>query len=75
MPRAQADAGKLSMTIASVAPDNTVWPPWARSRSRPVRLVQSRELQVQGTRHRITGTIERDHEAVAFALVDGRTPL
>ncbi len=27
------------MTKSLVVPDNTVWPPWANSRSRAVRLI------------------------------------
>ena len=32
-------SGSWSMTSGSVAPESTVWPPWARSRSRAVRLI------------------------------------
>jgi hypothetical protein len=31
---------------------------------------QRRPLQVQRTRHRVAGTRERDHEAIAFTLFD-----
>ena len=31
-------------------------------------------LQLQRTRHRVAGTRERDHEVIALALFDGRTP-